>query len=322
MKKNIAILTGGDSSEREISIKSAKQVQQVIDPVKYNVVLVHVKNAEWMVDAGMGKIPIDKNDFSFSEHGTKTKFDAAIIMIHGEPGENGKMQGYLDMLSVPYTTSGVLASAMTFDKSITKTVAKSLGITVSDEYIVDKNAAYNTQAIAAKTGLPCFVKPNNAGSSFGVTLVKDEKSLKNAIETAFKEDSRVMVEKLITGTEVTCGIIKTNKNTYSLPLTEIVSKNAFFDYQAKYEGKSEEITPARIPDAVSKQCQDYTNQLAQAFQLRGMARADFIIVDKKPVLLEINTIPGMSENSIIPQQVKCAGLSLTDIFTDLINDIV
>lgn len=320
MKKNIAIISGGDSSERVISVKSARQVYTCIDQQKHQPYIIYLVGNTWEAEVEDQRIPIDKNDFTFTLNNNKIVFDCAVIMIHGTPGEDGRLQGYFDMLKIPYTTSGVMASSLTFNKSFTKRYAHQLGIPVAKEILVKKHHTIPSRQITDELGLPCFVKPNSAGSSFGVTKIIDEKDLARSIQIALLEDEEVLIEQMLEGTEVTCGIVKTPKKLHILPITEIVSQTTFFDYQAKYEGKSEEITPARISVQIQKVCNEYTRKIYNAFNLKGIARVDFIIKDQTPYLLEVNTIPGMSENSIIPQQVAKANLSLTKIFTELIED--
>ncbi|NBC83863.1 MAG: D-alanine--D-alanine ligase [Bacteroidetes bacterium] len=320
MVKNIAVISGGDSSERVISVKSARQVATWIDQKIFDAYIVHLAGNKWEAEVNNQRFPIDKNDFTFTVDNQKIVFDCAVIMIHGTPGEDGRLQGYFDMLKIPYTTSGVLASSLTFNKSVTKQFARDLGIPVAREILVKKHHTIPSQHIVDELGLPCFVKPNNAGSSFGVTRITDQKDLARSIQIALMEDQEVLIEEMLDGREVTCGIIKTTHNSYILPITEIVSQTTFFDFQAKYEGKSEEITPALIPDQIKNKCNLFTDKIYDAFNLKGIARVDFIIKNHEPYLLEVNTVPGMSESSIIPQQLEKANLSVTDIFTELIND--
>jgi len=319
MKKNIAIIWGGYSSEKEVSERSAQGIYSFIDKDKYNLYKVKIDKEVWVAEQMNETFPIDKNDFSFTADGTKILFDFAYITIHGTPGEDGVLQGYLDMLDIPYSNCGVLASALTFSKFTCNNFLKSFGFNVAGSVILRLNDSYNTEAIVKKLGLPVFVKPNIGGSSFATTKVKEVSHLQNAIDAAFGEASEVMVESFISGTEVTCGCYRAGKGFQYLPLTEVVTKNEFFDYNAKYKGEVEEITPARIPDDVAKQIQEQTEQIYHLIGAKGIIRADYIISGGVPVLLEVNTTPGMTETSFIPQQVRAAGLNIADVMTDIIE---
>lgn len=319
MKKNIAIIWGGYSSERKVSEISAQGIYSFIDKNKYNLYKVKIDKKVWEAEYVNETFPIDKNDFSFTADGTKILFDFAYITIHGTPGEDGVLQGYLDMLNIPYSNCGVLASALTFSKFTCNNFLKSFGFNVAGSVILRPNDSYDTEAIVKKLGLPVFVKPNIGGSSFATTKVKEASHLQNAIDAAFGEASEVMVESFISGTEVTCGCYQAGKGFQYLPLTEVVTKNEFFDYNAKYKGEVEEITPARIPDDVSKQIQEQTERIYYLIGAKGIIRADYIISGGVPVLLEVNTTPGMTETSFIPQQVRAAGLNIADVMTDIIE---
>ncbi len=252
--------------------------------------------------------------------GKKITFDCALIIIHGAPGEDGKLQGYLEMLNIPYTSSGVLTSALTFSKHFTKKYLQGYGILSADWLILDRKTNYNVDDIAGKLGFPCFVKPNNAGSSFGISKVDSMLQLQSALDAARKEDSEVLIEKMVSGTEITCGVLRTSKRAYTFPITEIVSKTGFFDYEAKYtEGKSDEIIPARIEGSIAKQCQELSLKIYDLLNCRWFARIDYIIENERLFLLEINSIPGMSKESIIPKMVKASGLNLTDLLTEVLE---
>jgi D-alanine-D-alanine ligase len=322
-KKNIAVISGGNSSEYVISVQSAKQVAEALDENKYEPFIVEIKRTDWFITFSEKEIAyIDKNDFSFERNGVKTLFHCALIMIHGDPGEDGKLQGYFDMLSIPYTTGGVLSMSLTFNKHKTKELLRPLGIPMAKEILLNSKNAFNGDEVIEAIGLPCFVKPNNAGSSFGVTRVNTIEEFSAAVGECIEEDAEIMVEQLLKGTEVTCGIIHTSKNKYLLPVTEIVSETDFFDFEAKYEGLSQEITPARISEAEKEECNRLTSLVYNKCCCKGICRVDFIIQDGVPHLLEINTVPGMSEASIIPQQIREAGLSLRNILSEIIEDSI
>ncbi|MDX9696390.1 MAG: D-alanine--D-alanine ligase [Bacteroidales bacterium] len=322
MKKNIAIVAGGDSSEYVISLKSADQVAKWIDKEKYNAYTILAKSTEWVVKSDQFcDLIINKDDFSFTYNNQKTTFDCALITIHGTPGEDGKMQGYFDTIKMPYTTSNVLASAITFNKVFSKNYLKAFNIPLAKFITLKKGDVVDADQIIEVTGLPCFVKPNCGGSSFGVTKVKEKEKLFEAIEFAYKEDNEVIIEEFLPGTELTCGLIKTKEKTIIFPVTEIVSKNEFFDYEAKYtDGLSEEITPARITPELTHEVKQLSSQIYDIFQLNGIVRIDYIISNNKPYFMEVNTAPGMSAASIVPKQVNSMGLTMKDIFTLVIED--
>jgi len=323
MKKNIAILAGGDSSEFAVSLKSANAVANQLDKSKYNVFLVHIKGGEWtlMNDLNCGLI-INKHDFSFQDNGQKTQFDCIVPMIHGAPAEDGKIQGYFDMLGIPYIGSGVMASALTFNKFYCNNFVRESGIIkIADSVIIRKNQSYSPEKIIERIGLPCFVKPSAGGSSFGVSKVKRIEDFRSAVESAFYESEEVVAEAFIEGQEIQCGMYKIADQSVRLPLVEIVSKNEFFDYQAKYDPKfSEEIIPARISDELTKTCQDLTEKLYNALNLKGIARMDFILKDHEFWFLEANTIPGMTNESLVPQMLRKAGLGFGETIEKLIED--
>jgi D-alanine-D-alanine ligase len=323
MRKKIAVITGGNSSEYVISVKSADTIIENLDKEKYESYRVEIKGKDWKVALSGGKdIQIDKNDFSFNLNGTKVTFDGALIMIHGDPGEDGKLQGYLEMLDIPYTASNVLTSSATFSKHFTKQYLLSYGVKSADWVLLNKRFGFDVKDVEKKIGFPCFVKPNNAGSSFGVSKVSSHDQLVEAIDKAMKEDDEVLIEKMVSGTEITCGVLRTSKSSYKFPITEIVSKNGFFDYEAKYTvGKSDEIIPARIDDKIAEQCKDLSLKIYDLFNCRWFARIDYIISDNQLYLLEINTIPGMSRESIIPKMVRAANLSLSSLLDEIISDI-
>ncbi len=321
MKKNIAIVCGGDSSEYIVSMNSANQIAQWLDQEKYNIYTVVAKGTEWIVKSEqVCDLIVNKDDFSFTLNNQKTKFDCALITIHGTPGEDGKMQGYFDTLRIPYTTSNTLASALTFNKIFSKNYIKTFNIHQARWVSLSKGDTIDANRLLEVTGLPCFVKPNCGGSSFGITKVKEKEKLKDAIEYAFKEDDEVIIEEFLEGTELTCGMIKTKEKTIIFPPTEIVSKNEFFDYDAKYNGMADEITPARISEELTREVQKLSSQIYDIFQLNGIVRIDYIYSKNKLFFMEVNTVPGMSAASIVPQQVEAMGLSMKDIFSLAIND--
>lgn len=319
MKKNIAIVWGGYSSEKEVSEKSAAGIYSFMDKEKYEVYKVKIDKECWSAEYRNNAYPIDKNDFSFTADGWKITFDFAYITIHGTPGEDGTLQGYFDMLSIPYSNSGVLASALTFNKFICNHFLKSFGIKVAESILLKENSSFNPNEIVSRLGLPVFVKPNAGGSSFATTKVKETSQLEKAVSDAFCESSEVIIERFVSGTEVTCGCYKTRQGIQVLPLTEVVTHNEFFDYAAKYKGQVEEITPARISDEMTKKIGEETLLIYDLVGAKGIIRADYIISNQTPVLLEVNTTPGMTATSFIPQQVAAANLSLTDILSEIIE---
>src|SRR5690554_751253 len=319
MKKNVAIVWGGYSSESVVSEKSAAGIYSFLENGKYNLYKVRIDRHAWEAEYRGGLLPINKNNFSFSVDGKTIRFDFAYITIHGTPGEDGVLQGYFDMLGIPYSNCGVLPSALTFNKFICNNFLINFGVRVAPSVVLRKNSPYNAEEIIADLGLPVFVKPNLGGSSFATTKVKETLELEGAINEAFVEASEVIIECFIAGTEVTCGCFETEKGLVALPLTEVVSENEFFDYDAKYNGQVEEITPARIPDAIAQAIQEETKNIYRLVGAKGIIRADYIIQDSTPVLLEVNTTPGMTATSFIPQQVAAAGLSMSEVLSDIIE---
>ncbi len=322
-KPNIAVLSGGNSSEFFISLKSADTVAAHIDKEKYNVFVVQIKGNEWtlMNDLNCGLI-INKNDFSFSDNGQKETFDLVVPVIHGTPGENGLLQAYFEMLAIPYIGSGVLASALTFNKYYCNTFLRNSKIVnIAESVLIRDKQPYNSAEIISKLGLPCFVKPSAGGSSFGVSKVKSVNEFDKAIEIALKESDEVIIESFIKGAEIQCGIFKTNEKLFVLPLVEIVSKNEFFDYQAKYDPNfAEEIIPARISNELTLKCQNITSQLYDALNCKGIVRMDFILKDDEFWFLEVNTVPGMTNESLVPQMIRKAGLTIKEVMNSLIFD--
>jgi D-alanine-D-alanine ligase len=320
MKKKIAVLMGGFSHEAQISMKSGETVMKNIDTALYDVYRIVIDETGWNAHIDGQIIAIDKNDFSIPLSTGKISFDLAFIVIHGTPGEDGKLQAYFDMLGMRYTTSDALTSMITFNKYTCNNLLKHYGIRCAKSVLVRKGDTLNAEKIAAELGFPMFVKPCDGGSSFGVSKVKSMEEIMPAVENAIQHGTEVVIEAFVNGTEVTCGIFNLLGKTTVLPATEIVSKNEFFDFEAKYKGESEEITPARISPEMMKEIQSITSQAYRLLNLKGLARIDFIIQDNAPHLIEVNTVPGLSEQSIIPQQARCVGISLQDLFGNMILD--
>lgn len=322
MKPIIAIVAGGDSSEWQVSLRSAAGLNEFIPSEKYTKYIVTVVGKTWQVELPSGeKAPIDRNDFSFMLDGEKVKFDFAYITIHGTPGENGILQGYFDLIGLPYSCCGVLAASLTFDKYPCNRYLKSFGVNVAESVWLHRGDKIDEKLIAEKVGLPCFVKPCDGGSSFGVTKVKTLEEMPLAIEKAFAEGKEVMVEALMTGTEVTCGMYRTREKEVVFPITEVVTANEFFDYDAKYNGQVEEITPARLSEEWTRNVQNETRKIYSALNAKGIIRVDYIIEPSGKInLLEVNTTPGMTATSFIPQQVRAAGLDIRDVMSDIIEN--
>jgi len=322
MKRNVAIVAGGDSSEMVISLKSADGLYSFIDKEKYNLYIAIVKRGEWAVKLPNGEhTPIDKNDFSFTENGQIKHFDFAYITIHGTPGEDGRLEGYFDMIGMPYSSCGMLASAVTFNKFVCTNYLRSFGIKVADSIRLFKGQTVDTDEAVSRLGLPIFVKPNDGGSSFGVTKVKEASQLQPAIAKAFGEGREVIMESFISGTEVTCGCYKIKGKEVIFPVTEVVTTNEFFDFGAKYKGEVQEITPARIPAEWAAKVQKEASNIYDILGAKGLIRIDFIIeANGEPKMLEVNTTPGMTATSFIPQQVRAAGLDIKDVLTEIIEN--
>lgn len=321
MKRNIAIIAGGDSSEYEVSLKSAAGLDSFIDKEQYDRYLVTIKQGEWVVHLPEGKVPIDKNDFSFLESGEKRRFDFAYITIHGTPGEDGRLQAYFDLIGLPYSSCGMLASAVTFNKFVCNQYLHNFGVKIARSIHLFRGEHVVASEVVQQLGLPLFVKPSDGGSSFGVTKVLNEDEIQPAIEKAFREGKEVVIESFIEGTEVTCGIYKTRKDERILPVTEVVTENEFFDYNAKYNGQVREITPARLSQEWTERVQAETSKIYDLLGAKGLIRVDYIIpADGEPVLLEVNTTPGMTATSFIPQQVRAAGLDIHEVMTEIIEN--
>jgi D-alanine-D-alanine ligase len=324
MKKTIALVTGGYSGESVISYKTAATIERNIDTDKWNYYLVDINPEGWFYVTPAGeKTAVDKNDFSIIVDGNKINFDAVLIALHGTPGEDGKLQGYFDCLNIPYTSCDAATSALTFNKRFTVAVAGASGIHVANSVLLIKNQFASADESVQHLQFPVFVKPNNGGSSIGMSKVNSHtEELGLAVTKAFKEDTQVLIEEYIKGREFTIGVFKTKGNIFTLPMTEVISKKEFFDYEAKYQGASEEVTPAIVDELVAEQIRTAATKAYSTFNCRGVVRIDFIYDEKaaKPFMLEINTVPGQSEASIVPQQVKAMGWTLKDFYSALIEE--
>lgn len=328
LKRNIAIVCGGDSSEHDVSIRSAQGLYSFFDKERYNIYIVDVKGQDWHVNLPNGTTaPIDKNDFSFVLDGKAVVFDYAYITIHGTPGENGVMQGYFELLHIPYSTSGVLVEAMTFDKYVLNNYLRGWGVNVAKSILVRRGeeSRYSDEFIEKEIGMPCFVKPAADGSSFGVSKVKNVDQLAPALRVAFMESDEVMIESFLQGTEISIGCYKTREKSVVFPATEVVTSNEFFDYDAKYNGQVQEITPARIAPETAKRVAEEVSRIYDILLCNGIIRIDFIISkdadgNDKINMIEVNTTPGMTATSFIPQQVRAAGLDIKEVLTDIVEN--
>ena len=322
MKKNIAVVYGGDSSEFVVSVKSSKNVFESIDPTIYNVWKVQMKGLDWDVFEGDEVISsIDKSDFSFIKNGEKIQFDFAYITIHGTPGEDGKLQGYFDLVKIPYSTCGVYSSALTFNKYFCSNYLRNFNVPMAKSVRLFKGDTINPDKLVEELGLPVFVKPNAGGSSFGVTKVKEKAQLQEALELAMKESSDILVEEFIEGKEFTCGLVKLSDQKILFPVTEVIPQNEFFDYEAKYvAGKTDEITPARISPEMTNKIQQLSSRIYDLCDCSGIVRVDYILKDGEFYFLEVNTTPGMTATSFVPQQIAAMGRKLGDILGLIIED--
>lgn len=332
MKRTIAIVCGGDSSEHDVSLRSARGLYSFFDKERYNIYIVDIKAHDWHVELADGTTArIDRNDFSFVENGRKVCFDYAYITIHGTPGENGLLQGYFELIGMPYSTSGVLVEALTFDKFVLNQYLRGYGVLVADSLLIRKGyeEMVSDDEVEQRIGMPCFVKPAADGSSFGVSKVKNKDQLAPAIRKAIMESPQVMVEQFIDGTEISIGCYKTREKTVVLPATEVVTANEFFDYDAKYNGQVKEITPARLSEDTARRVSEITSHIYDILGCNGIIRIDYIISRQKDAsgqekerifMLEVNTTPGMTATSFIPQQVRAAGLEMKDVLTDIVEN--
>lgn len=324
LKRTIAIVCGGDSSEHDVSLRSAQGLYSFFDKERYDVYIVDIKGQDWHVELPDGTTTkIDRNDFSFMENGEAKLFDYAYITIHGTPGENGLLQGYFDLIGLPYSTSGVLVEAMTFDKFVLNQYLRGYGVKVADSLLIRKGyeELVSDDEIEARIGMPCFVKPAADGSSFGVSKVKNKDMLAPAIRKAMMESPEIMVESFLEGTEISIGVYKTKEKAVVLPATEVVTTNEFFDYDAKYNGQVQEITPARLSEEVAERVRQITSHIYDILHCNGIIRIDYIISKAGDIsMLEVNTTPGMTATSFIPQQVRAAGLTMTDVLTEIVEN--
>jgi D-alanine-D-alanine ligase len=323
MKKKIALITGGYSGESVISYKTAAAIEKNIDTDKWEHYTIDIHPQGWYYQSANGeKILVDKNDFSITVNGGKIIFDAVLVALHGTPGEDGKLQGYFDMLKIPYSSCDAATSALTFNKRYTVAVASFAGMHVAKSMHLFKNIPVSVNNILADLKLPVFVKPNNGGSSIGMSKVKDASELQGALDKAFNEDEQVLVEEFIQGREFTIGVFRSKGNIIALPITEIISKKEFFDFEAKYEGASDEITPAQVDESIAEQVRTEARKAYSVFNCKGIVRIDFIYDEAKqqPYMLEINTVPGQTEASLVPQQVVAMGWSLKEFYSALIEE--
>lgn len=318
--KNIAIIMGGYSSEYQISLKSGNVVYQNLDQSKYKGFRIHIFKEKWVyVDENENEFPIDRNDFSVTVNGEKIVFDCVFNAIHGTPGEDGLMQAYFELLGIKQTSCDYYQAALTFNKRDLLSVLKPYGIKTATSYYLNHGDVINVDAIIEKVGLPCFVKPNKSGSSFGISKVHKKEDFLAAVESAYKEDNEIIIESFLDGTEVSVGVINYQGEIIVLPITEIVSENDFFDYEAKYLGKSKEITPARLSLEIENRVREVAKKAYEVLKMSGFSRSEYILVNGEPHMLEMNTIPGLTNESLIPQQAREAGISLQDLFTNAIE---
>ena len=318
--KNVAIVMGGYSSEYKISLTSGNVVFNNLNRTKYNSYRINIFKEKWVyVDENDTEFPIDKNDFSVIVNGSKINFDVVFNAIHGTPGEDGLLQAYFELLNIPQTSCDYYQAALTFNKRDMLSVLKPYGIKTAESFYLNLGDEINVDTILSKVGLPCFVKPNKSGSSFGISKVKTREEFLPAIENAYKEDDEIIIESFLDGTEVSVGVINYKGTVTVLPITEIVSENDFFDYEAKYLGKSKEITPARISDELKVKIETVAKKAYEVLKMKGFSRSEFIIVNNEPYMLEMNTIPGLTTESILPQQAHEAGISLPELFENAIE---
>ena len=322
-KLKIALLAGGDSPEREIALQSAAQIAAALDRGKYDVTVIDLHRRDWHYTAPDGRQwQVDKNDFSLTVEGERREFDYALVIIHGTPGEDGRLQGYLDMMGIPYSSCSMVSSVITFDKITTKRTLAGRGINLAREVFLRRGEAFDAARIVADLGLPLFVKPNANGSSFGVTKVHTPEELPAAIAAAFAQGDEILVEECIAGREMGCGVMIAGGKEYLFPITEIIPRKEFFDYEAKYTaGRSEEITPADIAPEVKAELNRMTLETYRTCRCSGVVRVDFIVTPEgRPYFIELNSIPGMSAGSIVPKQVRAMGMTLGELFDIVIDD--
>ncbi|MBI4930133.1 MAG: D-alanine--D-alanine ligase [Bacteroidetes bacterium] len=321
MKKNIAVVTGGYSGEAVISLQSAEVVIKYLDAGKYNCYKIILTKEKWILSQDGKEFSVDKNDFTVAVGGKRIKFDCAFMALHGTPGEDGKLQGYFDMIGMPYTSCGVTVSSLTFNKAFTVATLGRLGVNTAQSMVTNKKDKLSADDILSKVSLPCFVKPNEGGSSIGATKVKHKEELIPAVNLALKEGEEAIIEEFIEGTEITCGVISYKGKVKALAITEIVCHTEFFDFYAKYKDKAtEEITPARIPLVIEAECKNLSEYIYKALGCKGMIRIDYIVKKNKLYMLEVNSIPGMTERSLLPQQAEYAGISRKELFGNAVEE--
>ena len=321
MKKNVVVIAGGNSSEYGVSIQSGNHIFGEIDGEKYNKYLMLLKGRDWHIELDGARYPVDKNDFSFECAGKKIAFDFAYITIHGNPGENGMLQGYLDMMGVPYSTCSALCEALTFDKYTCTNYLNGFGIRTTRPVMLTRGQAFDKEAVLETVGLPCFVKPNAEGSSFGVSKVKTAADFDAAIEEAFSKCKEILVESFLDGTEFTCGLYKVGGKKVIMPVAEVIPKKEFFDYEAKYDATmSEEIIPGRFSEEITERIQDMASEVYDILRCEGIIRMDGFVCGEEVIMLEVNTTPGMTANSFVPKMVRAMGCQLRDVLTEIIED--
>lgn len=322
MKRIVAIVAGGDTSEHDVSLHSAEGLYSFMDKDKYDIYIVEMEGPHWTAHLNDGsQVPINLNTFGFMSEGKEIRFDFAYITIHGTPGEDGRLQGYFDMMRIPYSCCGVLPAAITYNKFACNQYLKGFGISVSESIMLRKGQIINDKDVITKIGLPCFIKPSLGGSSFGVTKVKTPAQIQPAIKKAFEEAKEVIIEAFMGGTELTCGCYKIKEKEVVFPLTEVVPHDEFFDYDAKYNGKVDEITPARVSEELAQRVQTITSTIYDILGCEGIIRIDYIITEGHKInLLEVNTTPGMTTTSFIPQQIRAAGLDIKDVLSEIIEN--
>lgn len=321
MKKNVVVIAGGNSSEYGVSIQSGNHIFGEIDGEKYNKYLMLLKGRDWHIELDGACYPVDKNDFSFEYAGKKVAFDFAYITIHGNPGENGMLQGYLDMMGVPYSTCSALCEALTFDKYTCTNYLNGFGIRTTRPVMLTRGQAFDKEAVLETVGLPCFVKPNAEGSSFGVSKVKTAADFDAAIEEAFSKCKEILVESFLDGKEFTCGLYKVGGKKVIMPVAEVIPKKEFFDYEAKYDATmSEEIIPGRFSEEITERIQDMASEVYDILRCEGIIRMDGFVCGEEVIMLEVNTTPGMTANSFVPKMVRAMGCQLRDVLTEIIED--
>jgi D-alanine-D-alanine ligase len=321
MKKNIVVVAGGNSSEYEVSLKSGNHIFQEIDSERYNKYFMLLKGRDWYVEREGVQCPVDKNDFSFEYAGEKVVFDFAYITIHGNPGENGMFQGYLDMMGVPYSTCSTLCEALTFDKYTCTNYLRGFGIPTTQPVMLTRGQFVDKDAVLEAVGLPCFVKPNAEGSSFGVSKVKNAEDFEAALQAAFEKCREILVESFIDGTEFTCGLYKAGGKKVIMPVAEVIPKNEFFDFEAKYDATmSDEIIPGRFSEEITERIQEMASEIYDILRCEGIVRIDGFVRGDEVIMLEVNTTPGMTANSFVPKMVRVMGRSLREVLTEIIED--